>query len=104
MNVREQALERSEGGLCEIEGCKSNNTQLHHIVKGKGKRTQCERIESVIFLCWGHHYGNSGVHGKNGHTLDLKLKLDLQQVYFNLNMTEEEVRKWMGGKLYDISD
>lgn len=99
--VYQQALERSQSGLCEVYGCNSNNsTQLHHIIKGKGKRTQCERIESVLFVCWEHHHGNKGIHGKDGHELDLKLKLDLQQRYFDMGMAEEEVRRWMGGRLY----
>jgi len=101
-HIYNQALERSEGGLCECYGCQSNNnTQLHHIIKGSGKRTQCERIESVLFLCWEHHFGNYGVHGKNGHVLDMKLKIKLQETYFNLGMSEDDVRKLLGGKLYD---
>ena len=101
--VYEEAFERSDGGLCEI--CTSHvGVQLHHIIYGNGKRTQCERIESVIFLCWEHHHGNDGIHGKNGHVLELELKLELQLTYFDMGMNEDEVRKWMGGKIYDISD
>ena len=100
--IRSQALERSQGGLCEYNGCHSSNgTELHHIVKGRGNRTQCERIESVIFLCWEHHHGTNGIHGKNGHAIDLKLKIKLQNTYFELGMSEDEVRAWLGGKLYD---
>lgn len=101
--VVQAVLERSQG-LCEIEGCKSRSyiPQLHHIIKGKGKRIQCETEQSVICLCFEHHYGNSGVHGKDGHTLDMQLKLDLQQKYYSMGKSEHEVRKLMGGKLYEI--
>ena len=96
--VYKQALERSQG-LCEI--CKSNNkVELHHILYGNGKRKQCERLESVIFLCYKHHRGTNGVHGKNGHILDLKLKLKVQNTYFNKGLTEDEVRELMGGRIY----
>lgn len=100
--VYQQALERSQGGLCEYEGCNSNYmVQLHHIVGGSGKRVQCERLESVIFLCYDHHYGTElGIHGKNGHELILKLRLELQSKYYDMGMSEATIRRWMGGKTY----
>lgn len=98
-----KAFERSDGGLCEYCGSNSG-VELHHIICGSGKRTQCERLESVIFLCWNHHHGNEGIHGKNGHALELELKLELQLTYFDMGMNEKEVRKWMGGKLYSEGD
>ena len=99
--IRQAVMERSQG-LCEL--CESNDrVEPHHIIKGRGKRLQHETKESVIALCWGHHHGTDGVHGKNGYKLDLKLKIQLQQTYFNQGYTEEKVRKMMGGKLYDTS-
>jgi len=98
--IYKQALERSEG-LCECEGCRSNNgVELHHIIYGSGKRVQCERLESVIFLCNAHHHGSYGIHGMYGFTLNMKLKKKLQGYYFNSGMNEEEVRHLMGGSLY----
>lgn len=36
--IIDKVLQRSNG-LCEIEGCNSNQmVQLHHIIKGQGKR------------------------------------------------------------------
>ena len=91
--VFNQALKRS-GGVCEM--CQSNDmVELHHIIYGQGKRTQCERIESVIMLCYEHHKGEYGIHG-----LNMELRKKLQHTYFSMGLTEEEVRKWMGGRLY----
>jgi len=35
----------------------------------------------------------------NGHLLDVKLKCELQRIYFQHGRDEREVRKLMGGKL-----
>lgn len=74
--------------------------QKHHIIGGLGKRTQCETIFSLIALCWDHHYGNEGIHGKDGYALDLKLKQDLERKYREMDLTEEEVKYWLGGRYY----
>jgi len=90
--------ERSQG-LCEI--CYSPHiTQIHHIIKGSGNRKQCESIYSLINLCWECHHGTNGIHGRNGSKLDLVLKKKLQRTYENTGMSEDEVRRWLGGKLY----
>ena len=97
--VVNRVLERSKG-LCEL--CESHDrVQLHHILGGNGKRKQHETAQSVIALCYDHHHGTYGVHGKNGHELSLTLKQNLQQTYFNMGYTEEEVKRLMGGKFYD---
>ena len=81
--------------------CGSNDrVQLHHIICGNGKRKHCETEESLIPLCWEHHLGTNGVHGKNGKTLNKKLRLKLQEKYFEQGLTEAEVRELMGEKLY----
>ncbi|WP_042683131.1 HNH endonuclease [Anaerosalibacter massiliensis] len=94
-----QAVQERSKGLCEICGS-PYMTQIHHIVKGKGKRREHENKYSVILLCWDCHMGNKGVHGRDGRELDLYLKKKLQEKYFNLGYTENEVREKMGGKLY----
>lgn len=95
--IADHVLERSQG-LCEV--CQSPYlVQLHHIVGGRGKRKQHETKESVIALCWHHHYGNKGAHGKDGKPFVTKLRLQLQEKYFSQGKTEEEVRRLMGDKL-----
>lgn len=34
-----------------------------------------------VYLCWLHHEGTYGVHGKNGHELDMKLKRKGQEIF-----------------------
>ena len=51
-------------------------------------------------LCGNCHRGTSGIHGRDGHTLDLKLKLKLQRKYFKQGYLENEVRELMNGRLY----
>ncbi len=94
----EIVAERSQG-LCEL--CYSPHmVQHHHIIHGKGKRKQCETVHSLIALCWGCHYGNKGIHGKDGKVLDTKLKQDLQRKYEELGLKGEELQYWLGGKFY----
>ncbi len=85
-------------GECII--CGSTDIELHHIVKGRGRRKQHENEYSVVPLCYYHHRGTKGVHGRDGRTLDLYLKRQLQKKYFDMRYTESEVREKMGGKLY----
>ena len=95
-----KAVLKRSNGLCEVCGVADYMCQLHHIIKGRGKRTEHQTVDSVICLCWNCHHGTYGIHGREGKELDLKLKKKLQEVYFNQGFTEEEVREKMGGKLY----
>lgn len=95
-----QAVEKRSGGLCEI--CKSNHlVEQHHIIGGLGKRKQCETEESVIALCWDHHHGTEGVHGKNGHELSLTLKQNLQKTYEKMGLDRTKIYQLMGDRFYD---
>lgn len=58
--------------VCYVCGNK-NNLHLHHIIFGKNRKKADEDLLTV-YLCREHHEGTNGVHGKNGHELDLKLK------------------------------
>lgn len=90
-------LEKSHG-LCK--NCSSYGTELHHIISGSGKRKQHQNEHSVILLCSECHRGQNGVHGKNGNILNIKLKQDLQELYFEQGYSEDKVREKMGGRLY----
>lgn len=93
-----KVVERSKG-QCEV--CGSNQgIELHHILSGSGRRRQQERYETIIALCFECHRGTYGVHGRDGHKLDLKLKRRLQEEYYRQGYKENEVRELMGGKLY----
>lgn len=54
--------------------CKNKyNLHLHHIIYGKNRKN-ADKDKLVVYLCYEHHEGTNGVHGKNGHDLDMKLK------------------------------
>ena len=82
---------------CGICGS-THGVQKHHIVF----RSSCgkDNDENLIWLCWQHHHGTYGVHGKYGRKLDLELKEGLQEKYFSQGYSEDEVRKLMGGRIY----
>lgn len=85
--------------------CGSNHmVELHHIIHGRGKRREHENDDSTIYLCYEHHRGTKGVHGRDGHELDIELKLMLQNKYFDQGLTEDEVRVKMGGKIYGTNE
>lgn len=84
----------------ECWNCKQTTTvESHHAIHGRGKRKQLERPEGKYNLCVSCHRGTLGVHGRDGHALDVKIKKDYQSKLFAQGMTEDEVRYWMGGKL-----
>ena len=93
--LAQDVLDRANG-QCEIEGCNSSACHKHHIIR----RVAVADEDNIIVLCWSHHQGTRGVHGRDGHALDLKLKIDLQAKYFAQYKTESEVRELMGGMLY----
>jgi len=92
-----QAVCSRANGECENCGeYYANRLELHHILRRKIEAT----VENCKMLCYKCHRGNDGVHGKNGHALDIKLKLQLQQTYFNRGINEDNVRKLMSGRIY----
>ena len=76
--------------------CKTtNNIHLHHIIFGKNRKKADEDLLTV-YLCREHHEGTNGVHGKNGHELDLKLKKIAEQrwlEYYN-KTTNDFIKKY----------
>ena len=57
------------------------NLHSHHIYFGNPWRKLSERYGMKVYLCWLHHEGAYGVHGKYGHELDIKLKKKGQEVF-----------------------
>ena len=93
------ALDRAGGHYCEI--CKSNhNVTLHHIIYGQGKRVQCEKLQTVIFLCYEHHqHSKTGVHFNRN--LDLKLKRLASNRLKAIGYKGEVLKKALGGQFYE---
>ena len=82
---------------CYITGT-TYNLHLHHIYGG-GRRKISDREGFVVYLTGAlHNQSNQGVHGKNGHQLDMKLKQDCQRKYEETHTREA----WMAlmGKNY----
>lgn len=75
---------------CYITGS-TYNLHRHHIFAG-GRRQISEREGFWVYLIGHlHNQSNDGVHGKNGHALDLRLKQDCQRKYEETHSREE----WM---------
>lgn len=64
---------------CFITGS-TQNLHSHHILFGKN-RGLSERYGLKVWLTWGFHEGDYGVHGKYGHELDKKLKIIAQESF-----------------------
>ena len=62
---------------CYVCG-KQTDLHYHHIIFGKNRNKADEDLLTV-YLCREHHEGTNGVHGKNGHDLDLRLKQYAEQ-------------------------
>ena len=64
------------------------NLHYHHIYYG-GKRTISDRNGFTCYLCFNHHEGTYGVHGKYGDALDMKLKVECQKKFEETHSREE---------------
>lgn len=70
-----------------------DNLHLHHILFGKNRR-KCDEDKLTVWLCREHHEGTKGVHGKEGHSLDVELKRIAQETWMEYySKTKEEFIK-----------
>lgn len=76
--------------------CGSWNIEDHHIFFGVSKRKLSEKYGLKVWLCPTHHRGHQGVHGRDGHKLDIEIK-QLGQKSFEYHYgTREEFIKIFG--------
>lgn len=62
--------------------CKrSTGLHDHHIYFGTARRKISEKNGFKVWLCYLHHEGTTGVHGRDGHELDKYLKQTCQKKY-----------------------
>ena len=55
--------------------CKTTKgLHLHHVFFGKNRK-KADKDGLMVYLCYDHHEGTNGVHGKYGHQLDEVLKI-----------------------------
>lgn len=52
----------------------TTNLHSHHIFFGTANRKLSEKYGLKVWLCKEHHQGRYGVHGADGHELDIELK------------------------------
>ena len=77
---------------CYITGS-TYNLHKHHIYFGNPLRRISEENGFWVYLMGElHNPSNEGVHGKNGHALDLKLKQDCQRKYEETHSREEFIK------------
>lgn len=80
---------------CYLTGA-VGNLHKHHIYYGTGLRKISDKHGFWVLLTPElHNMSENGVHGKNGHELDLKLKQDCQRV-FEQEHTREEFMQIIG--------
>ena len=72
------------------------NLHCHHIMFGRNRK-KADEDGLTIYLCYEHHEGTNGVHGKNGHELDEKLKIIAEKRWCEFyNKTPEKFIKRYG--------
>ena len=54
--------------------------ESHHCILGKN-RHNAEKYGLKVWLCYEHHRGTNGVHGKNGNQLQNKSKIIAQKKF-----------------------
>ena len=80
----------------------TTNIHRHHIYYGPNRKTS-EKYDFTVYLCWNHHEGTYGVHGREGHTLDQKLKQECETQYINEGHTIEDFIRLIGRNYLDGS-
>ncbi len=91
-NIKSIIQSKKECFKCQSK----SNLHLHHILFGKN-RAKADKDGLTVYLCYEHHEGTNGVHGKNGHELDLKLKRIAEETWINKNeKTKEDFIKRYG--------
>lgn len=74
----------------------TNNLHLHHVMFGRNRK-KADEDGLTVYLCYEHHEGTNGVHGKNGHELDYRLKRDAEVRWCEFyNKTPEQFMKRYG--------
>lgn len=83
---------------CFITGT-DNQLELHHIYFGRNRATS-DKNGFWVYLTAELHRGTNGVHGKNGHALDIQLK-QACQLKFEERHTRAEFIQLIGRNYID---
>ena len=68
--------------------------EKHHVLFGTPRRKYADEDGLWVWLCPEHHRGTYGVHGKEGHDLDLTLKRVAQRAYEETHTREEWLKRY----------
>lgn len=80
---------------CYITG-RTDNLEKHHCYYGVKGRAISDKYGFWVWLIPEYHRGTSGVHGKNGHELDMELKQACQMAYEETGHTRQEFIQLIG--------
>jgi hypothetical protein len=75
---------------CWVTGARNVPLEKHHIYFGPAKRKVSDRWGCWVWLTPELHRGTAGVHGRDGHGLDLRLKQECQRAF----------EEWKGRELF----
>lgn len=78
---------QGENKICYISGATAS-LEKHHIYFGHKNRAVSDKYGFWVWLTSELHRGTNGVHGKNGHNLDLMLKQSCQKEFEKTNSRE----------------
>jgi len=83
---------------CEV--CGRQAQECHHMISKERCKPLENCIQNHVYLCSEHHRGTFGVHGKCGHALDQRYKLQFQN-YLEMHflkefLTREEIKEVLG--------
>lgn len=85
-------------GTCHSCG-RYGYVEKHHILGGRNRK-KCNRYPLLIVsLCPSCHRGTAGVHGRDGHDLDTRLKQEAQTIFEKEYGTRKQFLD-IFGKLY----
>lgn len=72
--------------------CGANRTETHHVMFGPNRK-KADMDGLTVPLCPEHHRGTNGVHGKNGHDLDIRLKQAAEYAWLKHN--RKNIADWI---------
>ncbi|MDR3593801.1 MAG: hypothetical protein P4L60_03285 [Clostridium sp.] len=83
---------------CEV--CGRQAQECHHMISKERCKPLENCIQNHVYLCSEHHRGTFGVHGKYGHVLDQRYKLQfqnyLERSLLKEYLTREEIKEVLG--------
>jgi hypothetical protein len=85
------SLLQGKAKRCYLTDAEGVPLEKHHIYFGSGMRSISDKHGLWVWLVPEMHRGTYGVHGKEGHKIDLLLKRDCQRKYEEKHSRED----WM---------